>query len=289
MGDAYTALSEDAHAILWNPAGLASLQSSEIAATHLIYVEDTSNSSLFYARPTGDRGGAGLSVQYFSPGQVTARDTADNPIGDFHGYSGAVTLAYGHRFGEDWSFGISGKALQSKIDDVSAQAYAAGGGFRYHPSDIWWTGGAIDNLGSDLKFLQQSDPLPFTGRLGAAYLFEDELTIALEGSYKRASGVAGHVGLEWPNNEGYAFRVGCNTERRRELFGLAGASAGLNLRLLGNDFAYTWTPYADLGTSHLLTMIFRFGSIRGGNRGALRMRGDAMHVDDEIKKAFVQP
>lgn len=40
---------------------------------------------------------------------------------------------------------------------------------------------------------------------------------------------------------------------------MAGASAGFNVRLAGQDFAYTWLPFSELGTSHMVSMLFRFG------------------------------
>jgi len=73
MGDAFTALADDAYAIYYNPAGLALLGKPELAASrtqHLAGLSDGSGlgtSFLGYAQPLGEGEGAlGAAVQSFS-------------------------------------------------------------------------------------------------------------------------------------------------------------------------------------------------------------------------------
>src|SRR5437016_14160876 len=42
LGSAYSMLAEDAYAPTWNPGGLAFLNSAQLAAMHMIYLQDTS-------------------------------------------------------------------------------------------------------------------------------------------------------------------------------------------------------------------------------------------------------
>src|ERR1044072_2961467 len=54
LGSAYTALAEDAYAPVWNPAGLGSLRSSELAGQHVSYLESVSYEYLGFVKPLGE-------------------------------------------------------------------------------------------------------------------------------------------------------------------------------------------------------------------------------------------
>src|SRR5580765_1222427 len=64
MGSAYTALATDGYAPVWNPAGLAVLPDSQIAAQHLWYLESLHYEFLSYVHPLSLTNGFGLSAQY---------------------------------------------------------------------------------------------------------------------------------------------------------------------------------------------------------------------------------
>jgi len=261
LGGAATAITADGYSARVNPAGLAFLDGPSLAASQLLYLEDTSNSFLGFAQPLHGGQGFGAALQYFRPGSITARDAGDNVIGTFNGYSFAGTLAYGRRVFENIAVGLSAQSLESKIDDVSGRAWSGGAGAQWRPSTDVSFGAAVENIGNKLQLLDQADPLPLTGRLGGAYLWQKQVTVTVEGVFKRGSGPSGHIGFEWPNEEdqGYAFRTGFDSEYRHQLSGLAGFSAGLAVRLLGQDVSYAWVPLADLGMAHLFTVQFHWG------------------------------
>src|SRR3979409_1699028 len=70
LGSAYTALAADAYAPTWNPAGLGLIDSPELAAQHLSYLESMHYEYLSYVQPLQDsknsvvRRGLGVSAQY---------------------------------------------------------------------------------------------------------------------------------------------------------------------------------------------------------------------------------
>jgi len=284
LGGANTALSADGFSARWNPAGLAFLAQPGLAATQLLYLEDTTNTFLGLAQPFHQTQGFGAALQYFRPGAITERNAMDQEIGTFNGYSWAGTLAYGRRLFETLSIGISGQRLQSKIADISASAWSVGAGVQWHPSPEWSGGAAIENVGTSVTFIDQADPLPLTGRAGAAYVWKHELTAAVEAVYKRGAGPSGHVGIEFPNEEekGYAFRTGFNSEYRKELSGMAGFSAGVAVRILGQDVAYAWVPLSDLGMAHLFTVQFHWGGEEKAS-GSMHVEKDS---DVDVLKDF---
>ena len=140
-------------------------------------------------------------MQYFRPGSLIERDANDQQIGTFNGYSVAGTLAYGRRIYDTLAVGISAQGLKSEIADVGASAWSGGLGLQWRPSSLWSFGAAMENWGTKVQFIDQTDPLPLTGRIGGSYLWEREFTVAVEGVYKRGAGSSGHIGFEWPNEE----------------------------------------------------------------------------------------
>src|SRR5688572_26789187 len=80
MGSAYTALATDAYAPVYNPAGLASLKSNEIAGQHLSYLESMHYEHVSYVHPFGKDAdgsatkGLGFSIQYLGSGDMDRVD-----------------------------------------------------------------------------------------------------------------------------------------------------------------------------------------------------------------------
>src|SRR5581483_11580014 len=66
-------------------------------------------------------------------------------------------------------------------------------------------------------------------------------------------------GLEWQPLPMIALRTGYKTDTTKQLSAVAGVSAGLALTLWGQELAYAWVPYGDLGDTQYISIILRFG------------------------------
>src|SRR5439155_21610999 len=64
LGSAYSMLAEDAYAPTWNPAGLAFLDSAQLAGMHMFYLESTSYEYGSFVLPVGPTTGIGFAIQY---------------------------------------------------------------------------------------------------------------------------------------------------------------------------------------------------------------------------------
>ena len=259
LGGAYSSLASDAYAPTFNPGGLGFLQSPQVSAMHLLYVQDTSTEYLSYVQPITSGHAIGFAAQYFRPGTITATDTAGNTIGDFGGYYGAYSLAYGQKL-TDWaSLGATGKWISAKIDNVTASAFAADVGALFQCTPNWRISAVASNYGGKLTFLQQSDPLPSLWRVGTAYRPLQSLTLVLEGTHRQSGLNSAAGGIEWSNAQGYSIRGGYDTEHTQGLSALSGMTLGLGLNLWGQELAYAWSPLSDLGSAHYFSLVFRFG------------------------------
>lgn len=288
LGGAYSALAEDAYAPVWNPAGLAFLQKAEVSGMHNEYVESTAYEFGSLAYPLAQRRGVGLSIQYFRPGTINGLDQNGTPIGDIGGSFASYSASIAQGFGERFALGVTGSWIRASIDDTSAQALAGTVGALYRPNNQWRWAAVIANAGQKLKFISTSDSLPLTYRVGGAYHPHRSWTFALEGSELNEV-LSGHVGLEYETAAGFAVRTGFNSERTRALSTLAGMSFGLNMAIWGQDLSYTWIPLSDIGSSHLISLIYRFATRHEPSSDTHRLERPESTIDsenDEFKVDF---
>ena len=70
LGEAATAVADDAYALYWNPAALASIEKTELAFTTVDWIEDVSVSYLAFAYPWKNDLSIGLSMTILSVGEM---------------------------------------------------------------------------------------------------------------------------------------------------------------------------------------------------------------------------
>ncbi len=264
LGSAYTAQANDVYAPVWNPAGLGFLHSLEFTGMHLSYLGPLHYEHAGFVIPLGkdderesSPAGIGASVQYLGTGDLDARDESGNSAGSFTSAFAAYSVAYGQRIWGNLSLGASGKLITEKIADTSASAYAADFGLLYKPDSKLSLGAVLANMGSEIKFVNEADPLPLVGRLGATYQIHPQWDISAEGVYRKSGLTSGGLGIEWRYGEIFSFRGGYNTSHIKELGAASGVTAGVGLFLWGQEFSYAWVPVGDLGQTHYFSLVFR--------------------------------
>jgi hypothetical protein len=216
----------------------------------------------------------GASIQYLGTGSLDARDDQGNSIGSFTSAFAAYSLAYGERIMDSLSLGATAKLIEEKISDASARAYAADVGILYKPVPKFSLGAVVANLGSGIKFVDQSDPLPLAGRLGATYQISPEWDISAEGVDRKSGLVSGSLGLEWRCGEYFSFRGGYNTAHTKELGASSGFTAGAGLFFWGQEFSYAWVPMGDLGRTNYFSLVFRWDTKARPERPRLKSAED---------------
>jgi hypothetical protein len=269
LGSAYSALSSDAYAPIYNPAGLGSLRVHEIAGQHLSYLESISYEFASVAFRIGARGGLAASMQYLGSGDIpgSTYDGAVTP--DYSSHYGAYSLAYGHTFGQSISLGATFKFLEAKISDVSGRAYAGDIGALYKVSERTRLAATLNNFGSQLTFMSDGDPLPLAGHLGIATEPFRRLLLSADVSYGKTKIATGRFGAQWRPIDLIALRAGYRTDTTSELGALAGLSTGIGLQFWGQEFSYAWLPYGDLGNTQYFSLLLRFGSTDNSQQNLL--------------------
>jgi len=245
MGESYVAGVGDATAIYWNPAGMSTLDRTQILASHNFWLMDMSLQYLGFVAPT-DFGHIGAALTYSSSGSIPRYENFEH-VGDYSAYDMAGAVAYSFRLTGEFSLGGSLKFIQQRIDDASALGVAFDVGVHqtFRGSLPIHLGASIRNLGSDMTFIGESDPLPLNYSAGVALDF-GAMTMASAICKPRDEEVSLGMGGELFLKETLALRVGYS--------GLRGMSTGMALSLGGTCFEFSYLPMTDVGSSVTIGM-----------------------------------
>jgi hypothetical protein len=281
LGSAYSAQATDVYAPVWNPAGLGFLSAPEFTGTHVSYLGPLYYEHASLVVPLGKDhetgtapAGIGASMQYLGSGDITAYDASGTPSGSFTTTFAAYTLAYGQKIGDRLSLGTGVKLITEKIADASASAYAADAGLLYKVSSKLNLGAVIANVGQSIKFVNEADPLPLAGRLGATYQINPSWDVSTEGVYRRTGLASASLGAEWRYGGYFSFRGGYNTAHIKDLGAGSGLTAGVGLFFWGQEFSYAYVPVGDLGSTHYFSIVFRFSSEARPEKPRLKASAD---------------
>jgi hypothetical protein len=85
------------------------------------------------------------------------------------------------------------------------------------------------------------------------------------------------VGGQWRPIEMVSLRMGYKTDTLKGLSPLAGLTAGLGLHFWGQEFAYAWAPYGDLGDAQYFSMLIRFGAEEEQKRNLIQYQNIKKH------------
>jgi len=259
LGDAYAALADDAYAMTSNPGGLGFVNTTELAGQHLSYLESIHYEYMSLVHPIHQGSTVGISAQYLGSGDITQTDTTGMTVGQYSTHFAAYSIAYGQRLGERLGIGATAKVIDAAIAGVSARAWAGDIGALYKATDKLRLSVGGTNMGTKLTFLSDGGTLPLAAKVGAAYQLFNSLLISLQGDYPKTGLASGHLGVEWKPIEMIALRAGYRTDTTKGLDAMAGLTTGLGINVWGQELAYAWVPYGDLGNTQYFSFLARFG------------------------------
>ena len=270
LGEAYSAMADDASAMYWNPAGLIKTRSHSLVFMHSAYLASSFFDYLAYSQRQGDAGSWGFSVQYMNSGEITRTDASGVEEGVFTPSDIAIAVGFasdisGYRKDpeERFSMGAAGKVVRSKILS-SNTTLAADAGFlspcffdrRFQMSF------SAQNIVGSLKFNQESYPLPLIFRLGTKTSLTRYWDVTADLAAPRDNypylAMGTEVRINASKTATMSVRAGFNTRSISDLEGSRNFSLGFGLagRTLSVDYAFV--PFGDLGNTHRLSVGFSF-------------------------------
>jgi len=183
MGEVATGISDDAGAMYYNPAGVATIRNIELNAMYHQNIIDTRNEAinLVYPLKKGlllhNKGSIAIGALAYQGGDIewiklnpdesiksteVATAESDYQIGLCYGEE--IARFYGNTYA-----GIMVKWIQSTlVEKYRASAFVIDMGV-LHKVGGFGLGIALQNIGTDMKFIEEGDSLPLTLRLGGSY------------------------------------------------------------------------------------------------------------------------
>ncbi|RKY85217.1 hypothetical protein DRP98_03325 [candidate division KSB1 bacterium] len=249
LAEAFTALADDAHAVLWNPEGLVTLEHYELNSMYTdLYQTGLKNGFLGLVCPVAPNQTIGTAWVYlgFDDDELKFKRQKFN-------------FAYAYKFSKRLSIGLNFKLLTtsaSSLDQSISGAWGVGTdvGVLYLPLRWLRVGATVSDLtNTKVKYSSghKATALPRSYRLGIALKpFPDFALVAdLDDRI--------HWGIEYWMFYPLALRVGFQKDiYTSEEFSWA-AGVGLRLRGLQMDYAFLNSP--SLANTHRLSLSFSFG------------------------------
>jgi len=264
MGGAFTGLANDESALYYNPAGIAQFDGKRFIASYHNYFIDMQSGFLGFIKPLSpDKWYLGLHISYLNYGKFIETDNTGNELGDFSGSDLVLAGSIAFKHGYAWKFGATSKLIYEKIHDFSATGVAFDVGAKYSSNREYYSAGImVQNLGFQFSGLgDEKDKLPLTVRGGgSAKLKGLPLTLSSDIIMPIDNDIAFAIGGECSALKPLYIRAGWNTFGSN--YQAANSSdkwAGLGIGV-GFDFkekmhlAYAFTPGAELGDSHRITL-----------------------------------
>ncbi len=277
MGEAYTSVSEDAYSPWWNPAGLASVEAAQLAATYNDSLQDVSQQYLSAAYPLRYGSTLGVNVTRLSVSPFQGYDAQGVKTGKVASSDLAIGAAYGRALLKDeierpvLNVGAGLKYISEKLDSAAADTAALDLGAVYYirPAKYWMSkvpaqelrvAAAVRNIGPGLKFDRRSSPLPLSATVGGAWVSHPggsaSLILSLDQTFSNDEKYYASLGAEYVAFQLLSLRAGYRTGQQMG----SGVRFGVGFRLSLMDIDYSMSPFGELGAMHKIGVSMRLGS-----------------------------
>jgi len=168
IAEAYTAISGDVVSLHYNPSGLLSLEGREVSFMYQSGFHKDNFTTIIYGMNISSMT-VGASILYYDTGDIGIYDSDGDLVSDI-GQRDIVLTVGGAREVYGFPVGANIKLISSEVFGERATGFAIDLGAQYRGfRENLDLGFAVQNLGTELKYVDRGDPLPLTIRPGALY------------------------------------------------------------------------------------------------------------------------
>jgi len=260
MGEAFTAVAEDASSAYWNPAAMSAVLGTRVMFAHVEYFQSVRLEQAMLTHET-DYGTFGLGFTGLYMDEMDRYDDVPSeiPLGKFSAYDVSFTLAYSRYVIPNLAAGVAVKPVYEKIDETSATGLAFDVGL-YHVSKIPGVkfAAVAANVGAPMKFIEEEFALPRSIKIGGSYerhiaRMRGDVLATLDVVLPNDGDAKQHVGAEYGYDRRLFLRAGYKAG-----YDSQGATFGLGVRFRQFDFDYAVLFGGnDLGDSHRISLSLR--------------------------------
>lgn len=257
MGEAFTAVADDATSIYWNPAGMAGVEEVELNLTHTEWLMDIRFEQVTVVNEMwGGAAGISFTGLYYGSIDRYGEYPTLTPDGTFSPYDMAFSLGYAKDIIPNLALGAAFKIIYSKIDFESATGYAFDFGVTHRSKIEGLTlAASLLNLGPQTSFVEEKFYPPFQLRLGGAYEIRKEalhggLILASDVVFPNDNDTKVHFGLEYTYERLLMVRFGYKSG-----YDVQGATMGAGIAWKSLRFDYAYMPIDfELGDAHRFSL-----------------------------------
>ncbi|HSW54635.1 MAG TPA: PorV/PorQ family protein [Ignavibacteriaceae bacterium] len=274
MGESFVAISDDASALYWNPAGLAQFKTNQVIFSHNVWLVDINHDFLGAVYHLDSDNTFGISLTSLSMEKMPVT-TEFSPFGngEYFGFSDiALSVSYARKMTEQFSFGGTVKYIEETLDKLKMRGVMIDIG-TYYRTGLGSTrfAVAVSNFGAELapdgdvvligkrtKSEWQSFAPPTMFRIGFAFEpYQDEqhsVTTSIQLNHPNDNSENVSLGVEYSWSRMLFLRGGykINVEEQNYSFG-----AGINvpISIAQFTFDYAFANFEQLGSAHRFSII----------------------------------
>ena len=249
MSGAFVGVSGDLYALFYNPAGLIGIQKKTFGFTYLDHVLDIKAGNFVYSSPLGVNSKYAFGINYINYGSFEGRDINGAPTTPFTAQDVVLAGGFAREYSSHVFYGISAKALYSKIAAYSSTVIVFDGGLIYTMPEKQLTFGvSVVNVGVVASaYTDTNDDVPSMLKGGfSKYLAHLPLLISFEFRQFLSGDFQVVGGGEFTFGQSFKGRLGYNSYGSDQKIGdeggtFAGVSFGfgLNWKLYLIDYSFS--------------------------------------------------
>lgn len=256
MGEAFSSLSDDGTAFIYNPARMNANENGNVTAMFNKTMLDMTTNYVG-AKFRIKKFGIGIGLLKTTISDIEVRNIPGAPLEKFNAdnFSGGISLSY--EVYKNLAVGITGKLLYEKIyiDEASGFGMDFGANYMYNNFSF---AAVLSNVGSMNALKNSETKMPTSLRFGASYNYKKDnlsLTGAIDG-YKVLDGgnFHGHFGAEGGYKDFVFLRVGYMSGYDNK-----GFTAGVGFKYKSLYLDYAFQPYSTgFGSGNSLSLGYNF-------------------------------
>lgn len=259
MGAAFVGVADDASALFYNPAGLASLTQGEISVHSELGWLGSFQETALLGLPTAYAGGVGFSISYLTFGSLEGRDAVGSLSYNYSADRVAIQGGWGIDLIPEASLGLALRDSQQSITGTTYSSLAPEMGLLLRP---------VQDLKVGLDYVfggwgPAGDPTVSTLRSGLSWTFRmdspTKLLVAIGDSYETNSLDYLQAGAEFSYLSQFFLRAGYQAVLNGTGYG--GFSCGAGVKVAGLILDYAYLPDADLGDTHRFSLSYPFETL----------------------------
>ncbi|HTX18282.1 MAG TPA: PorV/PorQ family protein [Bacteroidota bacterium] len=296
VGGAFVSLANDATALYWNPAGIATLPGTQAVLSHTDWIADTKFDFAGLAVPLESFGTLGFSLTSLTMGDmpVTTVEMPDGTGEYFSASDVAAGISYARPLTDRFSIGFTAKFIQESIWHETADAFAVDAGTVFKTdlfggmvigasltnfgTPMTLTGsdtrqflridatkqGSNDQIPADIEMNSWDLPLRFQIGVSTNLLNSDmyRWTVAVDAIHPNDNYESMNVGSEFALRDFLFLRAGYQSLFLSQSEGGLSLGVGVTSGILANSsavkFDYAYRDYGRLEGVHSFSLAVRF-------------------------------